>query len=447
MQIKSYFLTLTVAISIFGFSSTVQAANTLQLTIKNNDHQIEILDTADDSFALPVTIQLPDTSRDIQAMWLQIGSTYDVAALVWEDDRVRFYLYDSAGKLLGKKRVFKMNSAEGKTLSVMRFKAVVVNNQFQLAAKAIKLKYGQPIKLLQKNFTVNASNDSPFSLASTTPKDITYPDLDHLSSESGGLELLNFERQSAGLLPVARNTTLDQGCQKHVEYMRLNEVLSHGEDSSLPGYTEEGEAAGMNSDLAANVTNSMPHAIEVWTTAIYHRLPMITNGLNTVGWAVSSISNEGYYYSCLNVYGDADLYVLGDTDVNKTFYEVENHAPIPYPGVNQHHVPATFSSGESPDPIAAFGGDYPVGQPVSLTFSSDDTVSNLAMTLKDEQGNSVSGYFRAPDDPTDPNEPYQGNSVTLIPKSPLKATTTYKAKVTGKRNNKDYSKEWQFRTE
>lgn len=439
-------ISIVIAASFFCIRTTY-AANPYQVTVKNNDRQLEILDTTDGSFSLPVTIQLSNDTRDIQAMWLQIGATYTLVALVREDNKVRLQLFDTTGNVLGKKRVFKMNPVNGKTINIMRFQAAIVNGQFQLATKAIKLRYNQPIKVLQKNFTVNVNNSNPFTLASIHPKDITYPDLDHLSNEEGGLALLNFERESAGLLPVSRNSTLDQGCVKHVEYMRRNDILSHGEDSSKSGYTEEGAKAGMNSDLGGNVTTSMPHAIIQWTTAIYHRFPMLGNGLNTVGWAVSSLSNAGYYYTCLNVYGDADIYALSGTEVNTLYYDVDNFPPIPYPGVNQHYVPTTFSSGESPDPITAFGGEYPVGQPISLTFPSDDTVTDLAMTLKDEKGNTISGYFRAPDDPTDPNTIYQGNSVSFIPKTPLKNSTTHQVKVTGKRNNKDYSKEWQFRTE
>ncbi|MFA5995297.1 MAG: CAP domain-containing protein [Patescibacteria group bacterium] len=421
-------------------------ASDYTVTINTAKQQIMLDNTGSHRYIPPVLLTY-DNAKDIQAMLLENnGTTYLVVAL-WNSNKILLSLYNTTGTLLNSIEAFSANIDKGKDFSLFRLESIINDDQFLLQLRTIKTTYGEPTKWFKKHYSFNPTIESVFTLTENNKHDIKYPNLSKYDNELAGLKLLNFERLAAGLLPVKRNDTLDSGCEKHVEYMRLNEILTHYEEVGKPGYTTAGAEAGMNSDLAGQRSTSMSVGIELWTTAIYHRFPLIKTGLKTVGWAASAKSGAGYYYTCINVYGDADLYALSGSDLNKTFYDVDNFAPIAYPGYNQKHVPPDFSSGETPDPLAAFGGDYPAGQPVSLSFPTTDTITNSTMTLTDEAGKAVSGYFRAPNDPTDPNKQYQGNAITFIASSPLKAATTYKVKVTAKRNNENYAKEWQFRTE
>src|SRR6185312_12935881 len=65
------------------------------------------------------------------------------------------------------------------------------------------------------------------------------PDAPQVTSDtaSNALIWLNFRRQQAGLAALTRNSDLDQGAKAHSEYQKTNDVVSHDEDSSLPGYT------------------------------------------------------------------------------------------------------------------------------------------------------------------------------------------------------------------
>lgn len=420
----------------------------ITLTVDNDDDQLIIDNYTDEIFPDTTVVEYPDTSKDIQAMRIERDGEIYVLSLVWNQNVLTLYLYDDSGKKLGKREVFKANHDKGKDFSVMRLEAVTINGEALIQVRAIKLTYAQPTSLERKRFEVKPTSDSPLPLNNTYSKTIAYPDLASMDNESGGHALFNYERMAAGLLSVKRSSTLDGACAKHDEYMRLNDELTHSEEVGKPGYTEEGAQAGMDSDLGVRSNQDMSGSIIMWTTAIYHRFPMLGNGMRTYGWDITDqTSASGGYYTCLNVYGGTDFYNISGDANDTTYYEIENYEPIPYPGVNQGHIPPTFATGESPDPIAAFGGSYPVGQPVSLSFPDSDTVTELSMTMTDEAGKSIAGYFRAPDDPSDPNSLYQGNAVTFIPKSPLAAQTTYKIKVTGKRNNASYTKEWQFRTE
>jgi hypothetical protein len=147
------------------------------------------------------------------------------------------------------------------------------------------------------------------------------------------------------------------------------------------------------------------------------------------------------------VWGDTAASALSGADNYKTYFDANNYEPIPYPGINQHHIPPDFSTGEEPNPLAAFGGTYPAGQPISLTFPMRERLNDFNVTLQDENNKNIVGYFRMPGDYSDPNSLYQGSSISFIPQQPLQHATTYKVTVTGQRNNQDYKKEWQFRTE
>src|SRR5256885_12232460 len=65
------------------------------------------------------------------------------------------------------------------------------------------------------------------------------------------VDRINVHRKAAGLEPVAIDPALSKGCAAHAEYLVKNAdhpstqgLGLHGEDATLPGYTQEGERAG-----------------------------------------------------------------------------------------------------------------------------------------------------------------------------------------------------------
>lgn len=395
-------------------------------------------------------LEFNNKTKDIQVVRIMRDNKSYLVVARMTADVVRLYVYTMAGELIDKKKVF---TAHGdKDFSVILLEAKQKDEDTQLLQiRAIKLnEHTQPIKLLRKRYIIRPENNNPISRTNTKASNIVYPpNLSGLDNETAGLRLFNAERLAAGLLPIHYSADLNAGCALHAEYMRLNEYLGHSEDSTKPGYTEDGAQAGQDSNLNQQRNTSMPNSVEVLTTAIYHRMPMMRNNVRATGWAVSSASSQGKYYACINVWGEFSFSALTtySNEYNTTIYNPDNHDPIPYPGVNQTHISPIFDTGEVPDPIEDFGGDFPVGYPIMLTFSKDVTVTNMSMKLYHPNGAELQGYFRAPNDPTDPYEIYQGNSVTFIPEAPLANSTTYTVRVTGKVNDEAYTKEWKFSTE
>ncbi|MBI2410697.1 MAG: hypothetical protein HYV32_02280 [Candidatus Kerfeldbacteria bacterium] len=436
-----------VLLSAVVFPSFVFAAGP-QITIDNTEDAVTILKNPD-SFSGETFILSYDGAQDIQAMRINRDDVYYVVTAVKKANAIRLRLYTNAGEKLAGRLVF--SKTDEQAFGAMKFDVLTNNEQVAFRVRTVKMNAsGRPTRFLRKTFYIRPTSDHTMKRRTAGVKKIEYPNFSDKTNEEGGLALLNYQRLASGILPVQRTTELDSGCALHVEYLRLNDTLSHFEEEGNPGYTEEGSAAGQASNLAGMYNNtSMIKAIGIWTTAIYHRLPMFNNGLQSVGWAVSSTSASNYNYACINVGTSKDYGELtqSGTENNFTYYDPYNHDPIPYPGVGQTHIPTTFGTGESPDPLEDFNGTYPAGEPISLIFSDNDTVSDMAMTLTDASGNSLSGYFRAPDDPEDPNSIYQGNSVTFIAEEPLDSAMTYTVNVTGKVNDTSYSKEWSFTTE
>ncbi|HLD21855.1 MAG TPA: CAP domain-containing protein [Patescibacteria group bacterium] len=388
-------------------------------------------------------------AKDIQAMRIERNGIYYIVTLIKKGNYSTLRLYTEFGALITKKTILTKTTAQN--FSVIKLSQRIVDNKQYFRIRAIKLdKAGKPIRYIIKEYYVRPTSEKKIKRSAyAISQKITYPSFSGMSNTAAGMALLNYERKASGLLPVDQKSELNNGCAAHVEYLRLNNILTHYEDPSQSGYTEEGAAAGTASNLASQSTTDMRTAIHTWTTAIYHRFPLLVNGLQSVGWAVSSRSTQGKYYVCINVHSAKDFAeVTSNGRINNTtYYDPYNHDPIPYPGVNEEHIPSTFSTGEIPDPLEAFGGTYPSGQPISLTFSTYQTVKNMRVTLTDATGAGVAGYLRNPDDPGDPNELFQGNSVSFIPKSPLKNDTQYTVTVSGKLNDTDYSKTWKFTTE
>jgi len=393
------------------------------------------------------TLEFDNKIKDLQVVRLtRAGSSYYLV-MTRTNKKVRLILYDEQVNKISSKLINVIYHQ--KNWGYAKLSPKTIDNTKILEIKILKLnKNAKPLSLVLQRYTISPDQEQIFKRTEKKEENIVVPNVSDNDDDTASLKLLNYQRQASGLLPVKHNESLDAGCALHVEYLRLNDILTHGEDINKQGYTEEGAEAGMASDLAAQSNKKFANAIPLWFTAIYHRFPMIDNGLQGVGWAVSAQSNIGYYYKCLNVYGDKEYGVItvAGRAVDTTFYNVDNFEPIAFPGRGQIQVDPIFDSGESPDPIADFSGSYPVGQPISLTFSDNQTVSTMKISLKDNQGNNVTGYARVPNDPNDPNSIYQGNSVSFIAEQPLNNNTKYTVSVSGKVNNQDYQTSWKFTT-
>lgn len=392
-------------------------------------------------------IQYSDDVKDLQAVRVERDNIYYAVVLRWKGNIARLYVYDKNANQIASRKVFK---AKGdKDLTVVRLMVVAANDEEVAQVEAIKTNdTGQPIKVLRKQYAVLPSVDSVLPLRDFTQTAITYPDFSGMSDPTAGLALINYQREAAGVFGVERSSTLDSKCSLHAEYMRLNDELTHDEDDTQPGYTANGAEAGYASLVTKQTSGSMVQSTDILMKAIYHRLQLLDNYIQVIGYAISGTSASGFRYGCL--YLDTKSNASGEiagADNNITYADFSNHAPILSPGPNQVNVINIFYTGEDPDPLTPFGGDIPAGYPISVTFPSTYDITNISMTLLHPNGQPLAGYFRAPDDPSDPNLIYQGNSATFIPEAPLATGTTYTMQVSADYNNQTYTQAWQFTTE
>lgn len=238
------------------------------------------------------------------------------------------------------------------------------------------------------------------------------------------VQQVNYYRSLVGLDAVVEDPLLSVACQKHAEYMALNQVLTHNEDPTLPGYSEDGAHAGKFSNIAYGYPTIVV-AIDKWIEGIYHRLPLFEPGLAKIG--VGMAQN----YWCLDVINGAVFYL--------------QHEPIAYPADNQRDVPILFDGTESPNPLPE-SLSAPTGYFISLQFDHDTVLGDDFELLLYHETNVIDSFVRYPNDESDPNRQLQRATVSLTAKKPLRYNTSYEVVAVGTVDGQLYEKVWRFTT-
>lgn len=393
-------------------------------------------------------VSYDDRVSDVQAMRISRNDDPYIVVLLKTKRKLRLKLYDDDTNLLATRTVRAVNEP---------YRIGAARLEYLTTAKAIQVRFirvnddsDEPITYIKKRFAIKPSNAQIIKLVRSSASAITEPTSSGEETDAVILDYLAAARLSAGVLPVKRNTGLDDGCELHAEYMRLNDEMTHYEDETAPGYTEEGAAAGIHSVITYQYDDTMLSALDLWLEAPYHRFSLLYPELISTGWAMSDplYYNEYYnkYFACMNTIDGTEIENSG-YDTNVTYWNYQNHEPIPYPGVNQLNVPVLFHGNEEPDPLEALGGTYPTGYAVSLIFPAEDTITDVTITLLDENDTTKTGYLRTPYEADDPNQYYQGNAILFMAEEPFEYNTTYTATITAQRNGSDYEKIWSFKTE
>src|SRR5262245_22463166 len=114
------------------------------------------------------------------------------------------------------------------------------------------------------------------------------------------LALVNQYRNAAGVGPVKLDSKLSKGCMEHAEYMKLNRgtpamegLAAHQQDPKLPGATPAGAACGKAADLFPGV-GDLGHAVDGWMAGLYHRRPILTPTLTTIGFGYAKLPDGTY---------------------------------------------------------------------------------------------------------------------------------------------------------
>lgn len=278
-----------------------------------------------------------------------------------------------------------------------------------------------------------------------------------LSSETPeeGIAQLNEYRALAGLDPVSVDTgAMSEGCANHIDYLIWeNEnngkpicFLSHTEDNhDNPFYSPENEQAGKDSVIACGFSTegkqSMGQAVDLWINSLYHRLPLLHNGLHTVGYA----SKDGY--NCIN-YRSGTTAKLID--------------PVLWPPDGTVDVPTSFAGHEAPcptlsSPLSSNGMNCPgsgfivtaswfgYGTDHLTTFRNSDPSARLVNEATNAEvplmwwwADRVPGH--------DPAPRYMKDTLTLVPAEPLPPDTTFRVEFEGSISEEPTSLQWRFTT-
>jgi len=248
------------------------------------------------------------------------------------------------------------------------------------------------------------------------------------------LKGVNEERVEIGLTPRPEDERLSADLQKHCKYMEMNKTLTHPEDKGKPGYTDEGNKAGMRSILGQG---SPPDRIaENMVGTYFHRQDVLRPGTLAFGVGV-----EGAFTGI---------------DGRSSMTKVPEHAwPVLCPVPGQSGVGTTYGK-EAPD---ATPGDNSAGYPITVYFGTS------ALKLKEHRLTALppgamqapAGARLPPGTPIDcyAFDPGQGASadmtkyqacVCIIPKDPLKVNVDYEVSMTVDVAGKPWSRTWRFST-
>ncbi|WP_338846508.1 CAP domain-containing protein [Massilia sp. W12] len=260
------------------------------------------------------------------------------------------------------------------------------------------------------------------------------------NTATDGFNWFNFRRRQAGLPQLQRNFQIDSAAQAHSDYQRLNNTITHDQQSGRPGFTgvrlsERLNAAGYRLQPAyayGEVISSTGDAsgfymAEELVAAIYHRF-VIFEPMFKEGGSGSASGNGSWYltvnFAANNGYGPG----IGAGNL------------VTWPFANQERVPPVFYSDyEAPDPVP---GQNETGYPISVHADLNATVQVGSFTVRQRGGNPlpVRMLINASDSET------PRSAASIIPLQVLAGNTLYDVQFSGTVDGVSVSRSWSFRT-
>lgn len=262
-----------------------------------------------------------------------------------------------------------------------------------------------------------------------------------------GFNQLNLRRGQMGLLPLSRNSLIDNAAQGHSVYQKVNDTITHQQTSGrncFSGITvldrltaaqykfnpansyAYGEVISASGDLSG-VSNA-----EDLVTAIYHRFVMFEPKFKEAGAGSYGLSATGYNFFTVEFAANGLSGGLG----------AGNFAI--YPFVNQTGIPTVFAhKQESPDPVPDQPQDF-VGYPVSVHADIDTSVTVTSFTLQPRGGQFLP--TRLLSSTTDPSGETPASAAAIVPLSPLVSATTYDVQFIGAVSGIPVTRSWSFTT-
>src|SRR4029453_5611845 len=223
-------------------------------------------------------------------------------------------------------------------------------------------------------------------------------------------------RLRAGLRTAVLDPQMCLDCDKHTDYMKLNKITDyddtgrinpHLEDPGKPGYTAEGAAAGIGSNIPrGDAGGILRTSILAWYSEPYHGSNMLYPSTEKFG--VTSRNNVSMI-SLKRGGGFGDPYV--------------------HPPDGGVEIPTAFGAGEHsefPNPVPGTDGGKGCGFPIVVRlhgkYSAIDTAERVG-----GGGRPVKGTWSSPTKPANPQAvPDNAGHVFFIPSKPLAGKKTHK---------------------
>ncbi|WP_420631296.1 CAP domain-containing protein [Candidatus Leptofilum sp.] len=248
------------------------------------------------------------------------------------------------------------------------------------------------------------------------------------------LRYFNQFRTQAGLPQLTENLAWSAGAAAHSQYMMLNSSTVHAEDPNSAGYSESGNEAGQNGNIAVSGWDGASDLwpIDYWITAPFHAVPMLNPLLTQIGYGVFRDASHSFKMTAtLDISSKRDL---GDLPAGLTY-------PVTFPQDGGEIWVLSYSLPEFPNPLTSCSGlQKPVGPPLVLQLGSGDVTPSVTQTsLTSSNGAFIThcaldetNYFNS-----NQYQQQQGrnildkqDAIVLIPASPLTVGETYTASVT-----------------
>lgn len=255
-----------------------------------------------------------------------------------------------------------------------------------------------------------------------------------------GLNWLNFRRSQSGMPVLARASLVDLAAQRHSDYQRVNNTVTHDQVAGNPGFTgvslydrlvQVGYATPTyfyGEVISASTSSSGVYLAEELITAIYHRFVIFEPRFKEIG-AGAATSGAGYTYFTTNFtanngYGPG----IGAGNV------------ATWPASGQSNVTRNFQSDfEEPDPVA---NQNEVGYPVSVHADANVSLTVTSFTMRPRGGSNLNVKLLS--QANDEHTPQ--SAASIIPLAVLTANTTYDVSFTGTADGMPFTKTWSFTT-
>ncbi len=236
--------------------------------------------------------------------------------------------------------------------------------------------------------------------------------------DKGMLALINSYRAAAGVPLITLDRELTKGCTEHARYLVINrgkpEIYStraHVQVPTLPGATPAGAKCGRRANLYKKM-DDLQHAVHDFMATIYHRRPILSPTLKSIGIGYASVPSSPFRAVA--------LMFVSRSRTNSARW------PVMYPADGQRGIPVDFVR-ESPNPIPP--PTRYAGYPFTLQFPVSDEISNVTATFTDADDTPVPFWLSSPENPASKYSQQLG-LVGVIPKQALKTSTTYTTRVT-----------------